>query len=94
MLKCLSCNGSLPIDPGYCLKCGSYCDLESSFAAVNRAWISITRHVVWSSLKLHDFSILNYVLFNPTRSPNESWYFAFIAKFMLAKLRILTDVNL
>ncbi|XP_042957525.1 uncharacterized protein LOC122292962 isoform X6 [Carya illinoinensis] len=43
MLKCLPSNGSLPIDPGYCLKCDSYCDLESSFAAVNRAWISITR---------------------------------------------------
>lgn len=47
MLKCLPSNGSLPIDPGYCLKCDSYCDLESSFAAVNRAWISITRHVAW-----------------------------------------------
>ncbi|XP_041008252.1 uncharacterized protein LOC121252549 isoform X10 [Juglans microcarpa x Juglans regia] len=43
MLKCLPSNGSLRIDPGYCLKCDSYCDLESSFAAVNRAWISITR---------------------------------------------------
>ncbi|KAF5467558.1 hypothetical protein F2P56_017372 [Juglans regia] len=43
MLKCLPSNGSLRIDPGFCLKCDSYCDLESSFAAVNRAWISITR---------------------------------------------------
>ncbi|QCE15420.1 SET and MYND domain-containing protein 4 [Vigna unguiculata] len=29
--------------PGYCLKCGSYCDLESSHAAVNEAVICIKR---------------------------------------------------
>lgn len=31
------------IDPGYCLKCSSYCELESSFAAVSKSWISIRR---------------------------------------------------
>ncbi|KAF1865656.1 hypothetical protein Lal_00005033 [Lupinus albus] len=34
---------SVPIRPGYCLKCGSYCDLESSFAAVDKAIICIKR---------------------------------------------------
>lgn len=34
------CNGS----PGYCLKCGSYRDLETSFAAVNKAWKCISRY--------------------------------------------------
>lgn len=29
--------------PGYCLKCGSDCDLESSYAAVDEAWIYIKR---------------------------------------------------
>ncbi|GMN41096.1 hypothetical protein TIFTF001_010314 [Ficus carica] len=33
------CNGN----PGYCLKCGSYRDLETSFAAVNKAWKCISR---------------------------------------------------
>lgn len=45
MLKCVQSNGSLHIDPGYCLKCGSYCDLESSLAAVNKSWISIRRYI-------------------------------------------------
>ncbi|XP_062154808.1 uncharacterized protein LOC133862909 isoform X1 [Alnus glutinosa] len=43
MLKHVQSNGSLHIDPGYCLKCGSYCDLEPSLAAVNKSWISIRR---------------------------------------------------
>ncbi|KAG5148355.1 hypothetical protein AAZX31_06G133300 [Glycine max] len=34
---------SIHIQPGYCLKCGSYCDLESSHAAVGKALACITR---------------------------------------------------
>ncbi|RDX69422.1 Histone-lysine N-methyltransferase ASHR1, partial [Mucuna pruriens] len=34
---------SIHIRPGYCLKCGSYCDLESSHAAVSKALICIKR---------------------------------------------------
>jgi hypothetical protein len=45
MLKHVQSNGSLHIDPGYCLKCGSYCDLEPSLAAVNKSWISIRRYI-------------------------------------------------
>ncbi|KAI9157468.1 hypothetical protein LWI28_023036 [Acer negundo] len=30
-------------NPGYCLKCGSYCDLESSRSALDEAWIFIGR---------------------------------------------------
>ncbi|OIW15313.1 hypothetical protein TanjilG_10753 [Lupinus angustifolius] len=30
-------DASIPIQPGYCLKCGSYCDLGSSHAAVDKA---------------------------------------------------------
>ncbi|KAL5733075.1 hypothetical protein ACOSQ2_032767 [Xanthoceras sorbifolium] len=34
---------TLNVNPGYCLKCGSYCDLESSSSAVDEAWINIRR---------------------------------------------------
>ncbi|KAK7282465.1 hypothetical protein RIF29_11271 [Crotalaria pallida] len=36
-------DASIPVQPGYCLKCGSYCDLESSHAAVGKALICIKR---------------------------------------------------
>ncbi|KAJ0045831.1 hypothetical protein Pint_05246 [Pistacia integerrima] len=36
-------NRTIDADPGYCLKCGSYRDLESSCAAVDEAWIYIKR---------------------------------------------------
>ncbi|CAL0327536.1 unnamed protein product [Lupinus luteus] len=36
-------DASIPIRPGYCLKCGSCCDLESSYAAVYKALICIKR---------------------------------------------------
>ncbi|KAJ7959490.1 SET and MYND domain-containing protein 4 [Quillaja saponaria] len=36
-------NGSLQISPSHCLKCGSYCNLESSRAEVNKAWTRIKR---------------------------------------------------
>lgn len=32
------------VDPGYCLKCGSYRDLASSHAAADEAWIYIKRY--------------------------------------------------
>ncbi|KAK0593132.1 hypothetical protein LWI29_031522 [Acer saccharum] len=34
---------TLNVNPGYCLKCGSYCDLESLRSAVDEAWIFIRR---------------------------------------------------
>ncbi|XP_057949384.1 uncharacterized protein LOC131144640 isoform X2 [Malania oleifera] len=34
---------SLNIDPGYCLKCGSYCNVKSSDEASNEAWMCIRR---------------------------------------------------
>ncbi|KAK2637279.1 hypothetical protein Ddye_032071 [Dipteronia dyeriana] len=34
---------TLNVNPGYCLKCSSYCDLESSGSAVDKAWIYIRR---------------------------------------------------
>ncbi|XP_027339263.1 SET and MYND domain-containing protein 4 isoform X2 [Abrus precatorius] len=34
---------SIHIQPGYCLKCGSYCDMKSSHAAVDKALICIKR---------------------------------------------------
>lgn len=37
-------NSLTSVKPGYCLKCGSYCDLESSYAAVNEAWNYIRRY--------------------------------------------------
>ncbi|XP_044461644.1 SET and MYND domain-containing protein 4 isoform X4 [Mangifera indica] len=39
-------NRTLDGDPGYCLKCGSYCNLESSCAAVDEAWIYIKRYIL------------------------------------------------
>ncbi|GAV70275.1 TPR_1 domain-containing protein/TPR_10 domain-containing protein/TPR_11 domain-containing protein [Cephalotus follicularis] len=36
-------NSSLHIDPGYCLKCVSYCDLESSREALSKPWNYIGR---------------------------------------------------
>ncbi|KAJ1387499.1 Tetratricopeptide-like helical domain superfamily [Sesbania bispinosa] len=36
-------DASIHIQPGCCLKCGSYCDLDSSRAAVNKALICIKR---------------------------------------------------
>ncbi|XP_061356654.1 histone-lysine N-methyltransferase ASHR1 isoform X2 [Gastrolobium bilobum] len=36
-------DASIHIQPGYCLKCGSYCELESSHAAVDKALITIKR---------------------------------------------------
>lgn len=37
-------DGFIHIQPGYCLKCGSYCDLESSHAAIGKAWVGIKRY--------------------------------------------------
>lgn len=43
-LRVFKQNGaSIHIRPGYCLKCDSYCDLESSRASVNKALICIKR---------------------------------------------------
>ncbi|KAG5050261.1 hypothetical protein JHK85_011364 [Glycine max] len=43
-LRVFKQNGaSIDIQPGYCLKCGSYCDLESSRAAVSKALTCIKR---------------------------------------------------
>ncbi|TKY73978.1 RNA polymerase II-associated protein 3 [Spatholobus suberectus] len=43
-LRVFKQNGaSIHIQPGYCLKCGSCCDLESSHAAVSKALICIKR---------------------------------------------------
>ncbi|KAK7273233.1 hypothetical protein RIF29_14282 [Crotalaria pallida] len=36
-------DASIPVQHGYCLKCGSYCDLESSHAAVGKALLCIKR---------------------------------------------------
>ncbi|KAK2444714.1 SET and MYND domain-containing protein [Trifolium repens] len=36
-------DASIHIQPGYCLKCGSYCDLEASRATVDKALICIKR---------------------------------------------------
>ncbi|KFK45070.1 hypothetical protein AALP_AA1G339400 [Arabis alpina] len=36
-------SGSLPIEPGICLKCGSRCDVESSNGEVNKAWNHLRR---------------------------------------------------
>ena len=40
-------DASLHIQPGYCLKCGSYRDLESSHAAVDKASIFIKRYALF-----------------------------------------------
>ncbi|XP_024029703.1 SET and MYND domain-containing protein 4 isoform X2 [Morus notabilis] len=39
----LDSNSSSNVNPGNCLKCGSYCDLETSRATVNKAWKCIRR---------------------------------------------------
>lgn len=39
-------NRTLDGDPGYCLKCGSYCNLESSCAAIDEALIYIKRYIL------------------------------------------------
>lgn len=36
-------NSLSSVNPGYCLKCGSYRDIESSSAAVSKAWKPIRR---------------------------------------------------
>ncbi|KAL4339767.1 hypothetical protein GQ457_08G010200 [Hibiscus cannabinus] len=36
-------HSSLHIDPGYCLKCGSYCNLSSRSEEVKKAWIDLRR---------------------------------------------------
>ncbi|ONI27940.1 hypothetical protein PRUPE_1G112400 [Prunus persica] len=38
-------NSVFHINPGLCLKCCSYRDLESSSASANKAWISIRREL-------------------------------------------------
>jgi hypothetical protein len=64
MLKRVQSNGSLDIDPGYCLKCGSYCDLESSLAAVNKSWISIRRYITLSLVEASSLaSSANFLIY-------------------------------
>lgn len=36
-------NSSLHIHPGFCLHCGSHCDLDASHEAINKAWSYIKR---------------------------------------------------
>ena len=48
-LRVFKQNGaSIDIQPGYCLKCGSYCDLESSRAAVSKALTCIKRYALFN----------------------------------------------
>ncbi|WJX40674.1 hypothetical protein P8452_28123 [Trifolium repens] len=51
---------SIHIQPGYCLKCGSYCDLEASRATVDKALISINIviRIGIKIVKSMDFAIL------------------------------------
>ncbi|KAJ4721828.1 SET and MYND domain-containing protein 4 [Melia azedarach] len=52
------------VDPGYCLKCGSYRDLASSHAAAGEAWIYIKR--LQDAIFLKEIS--NAVLLDASRS--------------------------